>query len=128
MTVSSYRDLQVWQKSMALVKQVYLESSAFPKDELFGLTSQIRRAAVSIPSNVAEGHARDSTKEFLHHLSISLGSLAELETQLILASDLQYLTDNGPLPLLQQTDEIGKMIRGLQISLKRKLQPLAPSP
>jgi four helix bundle protein len=121
MTVSSYSDLQVWQKAMVLVKQVYQDSSRFPKDELYALTNQIRRAAVSIPSNIAEGHARDSTKEFLHHLSIALGSLAELETQLILSKDLQYLPEERLSALLQQTNEIGKMIRGLQKSLQRKL-------
>ena len=121
MTVSYYSDLQVWQKSMVLVKQVYQDTSPYPKDELYALTNQIRRAAVSIPSNIAEGHARDSTKEFLHHLSIALGSLAELETQLMLSRDLRYLPEDRLSPLLQQTNEIGKMIRGLQKALRKGL-------
>ena len=121
MSISSYRDLQVWQKSMVLVKEVYQSTARFPKEELYALTNQIRRAAVSIPSNIAEGHARDSTKEFLHHLSFALGSLAELETQMILSKDLQYLPEERLFPLLQQTNEIGKMLRGLQKALQRKL-------
>ena len=123
--VSSYNDLQVWQRSMAFVKQVYEATKTFPKDELYALTNQLRRAAVSIPSNIAEGHARDSTKEFLHHLSFALGSLAEVETQLILAQDLQYLPKESLLSLIQESTEIGRMLRGLQKSLQRKL---APSP
>lgn len=123
--VSSYSDLQVWQRSMAFVKQVYEATKTFPKDELYALTNQLRRAAVSIPSNIAEGHARDSTKEFLHHLSFALGSLAEVETQLILAQDLQYLPKESLLSLIQESTEIGRMLRGLQKSLQRKL---APSP
>jgi four helix bundle protein len=128
MAVSSYNDLLVWQKSMALAKQVYDATKAFPRDELYALTNQVRRAAVSVPSNIAEGHARDSTKEFLHHLSIALGSLAEVETQLILSQDLQYLPNELLAELLNETSELGRMIRGLQKSLQRKLQPLAPSP
>lgn len=123
--VSSYSDLQVWQKSMALVKQIYEATKAFTKDELYALTNQLRRAAVSIPSNITEGHARDSTKEFLYHLSITLGSLAEVETQLTLAEALQYLPKETLMILLQETTELGRMLRGLQKSLQRKL---APSP
>lgn len=123
--VSSYSDLQVWQKSMALVKQIYEVTKAFSKEELYALTNQIRRAAVSIPSNIAEGHARDSTKEFLHHLSIALGSLAEVETQLMLSRDLLYLPADRLPQFLQDTNEVGRMLRGLQKSLQRKL---APSP
>ena len=117
--VSSYSDLQVWQRSMAFVKQVYEATKTFPKDELYALTNQLRRAAVSIPSNIAEGHARDSTKEFLHHLSFALGSLAEVETQLILAQDLQYLPKESLLSLIQESTEIGRMLRGLQKSLQK---------
>ena len=91
MTISSYRDLKAWQLSMDVVEHVYQLTQAFPKQETYGLTSQVQRAAVSIPSNIAEGHTRDSTKEFLHHLSIALGSLSELETQLILSERLRYI-------------------------------------
>ncbi len=124
-TVNSYRDLMVWQASIDLVEQVYCLTGYFPKMEMYGLSSQIQRAAVSIPSNIAEGHARDSTKEFLHHLSIALGSLAELETQLILAERLYYLDQQILESVFSKTDKIGRMIRGLQRSLKAKLQPLS---
>jgi four helix bundle protein len=89
--VNSYRDLMIWQHSVELAEQVYRLTQHFPKQEMYGLSVQIQKAAVSVPANIAEGHARDSTKEFLHHLSISLGSLAELETQLILAERLAYI-------------------------------------
>ncbi len=79
-SVKSYRDLETWQKAMDLVQEIYLETKSFPKEETYGLSGQMRRAAVSIPSNIAEGQGRDSTKEFLHHLSIAYGSLCELET------------------------------------------------
>jgi four helix bundle protein len=108
---------------MGLVTQIYEVTKGFPKDELYALTNQIRRAAVWIPSNIAEGHARDSTREFLHHLSIALGSLAEVETQLILSQDLQYLAKDQLAQLLEETNEIGRMLRGLQKSLQRKLAP-----
>ena len=82
MAINSFRDLRVWQAGMELVEQVYLLTKSFPKQEIYGLTSQIQRAAVSVPSNIAEGHTREHSKEFLHHLSIAQASLAELETQL----------------------------------------------
>ncbi|MDR3678177.1 MAG: four helix bundle protein [Acidobacteriota bacterium] len=88
--INSYRDLLVWQKGMALVKQVYAMTRGFPVDERFGLTAQMRRAAVSVPSNIAEGQARQGRREFVQFLSHSLGSLAELDTQLTLAVDLEY--------------------------------------
>ena len=92
MTVKSYRQLIVWQKAMELVKYIYDLTKKFPKEELYGLTSQIRRAAVSVPSNIAEGQGRDSTKEFLHHLSIAYGSLMETETQGLIAEMQCYIT------------------------------------
>ena len=85
MGVTDYRQLKVWQSGVQLVKSAYVLSQQFPKDELYGLTSQMRCAAVSIPANIAEGHARDSTREYLHYISIALGSLAELETMFVLA-------------------------------------------
>jgi four helix bundle protein len=121
MSINSYQDLKVWQVSMDLVEQFYLLTQSFPKQEVYGLTSQVQRSAVSLPSNIAEGHARDSTKEFLHHLSITLGSLAELETQLILAERLTYLDRKDLDVLLLKTNETGRMLRGLQKALKAKL-------
>src|SRR4051812_28791574 len=87
----SYRDLTAWQKAMDLVEQVYLGSRNWPKEEAYGLTSQVRRAAISVPSNIAEGQGRDSTKEFLHHLSMARGSILELETQILVAERLGYV-------------------------------------
>jgi len=95
------------------VKQVYAVTHNFPASEKFGLINQIRRAAVSIPANIAEGQGRNSTQEFRQFLSISLGSLAELETQLIIVKEIEYLTQNGLDALLSSLDRIRKMIKGL---------------
>jgi len=109
----SFRDLEVWKLAIDLVKKVYQVTHSFPASENFGLINQIRRAAVSIPSNIAEGQSRNSTKEFKQFLAISLGSLAELETQLIIAKEIEYLTQNGLDALLSPLDRIRKMIKGL---------------
>lgn len=119
--MKSYRDLSVWQAGRALVKHVYLATRAFPKEEMYGLTQQVRRAAVSIPSNIAEGHGRGSTRDYLRYLSIAMGSIAEVETQLLLASDLGFLKQDELERLIGLLDEIGKMLRGLQKSLQAKL-------
>lgn len=121
MSILSYRDLVVWQEGMAIAKQVYRATERFPKHELYGLVSQIRRCSVSIPSNIAEGHARTSTKEYLHHISIAMGSLAELETQFILSKELGYLDEAIMNPLLEQCNVLGKRLRSLTSSLKSKL-------
>ena len=117
MTVKRYKDLIAWQKAMSLVEHVYQISRSFPKEELYGLTSQVRRAAVSIPSNIAEGHCRNGPREFVHHLSIALGSLGEMETQLILAHRLGYLGDASPV--LEMASETGRLLVGLTHSLER---------
>ncbi|MGA9754187.1 MAG: four helix bundle protein [Desulfobaccales bacterium] len=109
----SYRYLEVWKLSIDFVKKVYQVTHNFPASENYGLINQIRRAAVSIPSNIAEGQGRNSTKEFKQFLAISLGSLAELETQLIIAKEIEYLTQNGLDALLSPLDRIRKMIKGL---------------
>lgn len=121
MKVNSYRDLKVWQVGMEIAAMVYRLTEKFPKQEAYGLTSQVQRAAVSIPSNIAEGHARDSTKEYLCALSIARGSLAELETQLLLSESLGYLTKADLESVLSKTNEIGKMLNALQQSLKTTL-------
>ena len=100
MSVRNYRDLLVWQIGMGIAKQVYLLTRGFPKEEMYGLSSQMRRAAVSIPANIAEGHSRDSTKEYLRHLSIAQGSLAELETFFMLAQELDYAKPSAMAGLL----------------------------
>lgn len=118
--VNSYRDLKVWQKGMDLLVAVYKATDTFPKKELYGLSSQLQRAAVSIPSNLAEGSSRRSTKEFLRFINIATGSLSELETQLIAANRLTYISQNELDTLLNFTDEISRMLQGLYNSLERK--------
>ncbi len=111
--IRHYRDLLVWQKAMALVRGVYQASSDWPTDERFGLVSQVRRAAVSVPSNIAEGCARRATGDFVRFLSIARGSLAEVETQMLLAEQLSYLSTEAVEPLLQSSDEISRMLASL---------------
>jgi len=104
---------------MQLAEDVYRLTEHLPKHELFSLTSQMRRAAVSVPSNIAEGHGRNSSKEFNHFLGIALGSLSELETQLHLAQRLTYLEEQKVTLLLKATDETAKMLQGLKKSLAK---------
>lgn len=125
--IKSYRDLQVWRLAINLSTEVYTTTSSFPKNEIFGLCSQLQRAAVSVASNIAEGHARESTKEYLRFISIALGSLAELETQFIISNNLNYINQVNLDGILEKTSEIGRMLRGLQKSLKAKLlDPTSP--
>jgi four helix bundle protein len=119
--VSSCRDLTVWKTSMELARGIYALTRDFPAREACGLTSQVQRAAVSIPANIAEGHARSSTKEFLHHLSIARGSLAELETLLLLAVQLDYCGPTGTKEIRQQCDEVSRMLSGLRKRLKERI-------
>jgi four helix bundle protein len=114
----SYRDLDVWKLAIEIVKDIYRVTEKFPPPELFGLTNQLRRAAISIPSNIAEGQGRNSSKEFRQFLAIALGSLAEVETQLIIASEIGYLASSEPTKLLADLDTIRKMIKSLSGSLK----------
>ena len=108
---NSYRDLIVWQKSMKLSKEIYLLTKTFPKEEFYGLTSQIRRCAISIPSNIAEGKGRNSDKEFIRFLQVALGSVYELQTQLELSLQLNYIDNIDDL--LNLSIEIEKMINTL---------------
>lgn len=119
--VTSYRDLQVWQEGMDLARVVFKITRDFPKNEVYGLTSQMMRCAVSIPSDIAEGHSRESSKEFLRHLSIAQGSLSELETQLLLAADFAYLPKEMYEEVFVQTNRLGRMLRGLQKSLQKRI-------
>ena len=116
-SVKNYEDLIVWQKSMDLAEKIYLITQDFPKEELYGLVSQLRRAAVSIPSNLAEGSCRRTTGEFIRFVNISSGSLAELETQLMLAARLNFITIEKLNELKTNTIEISKMLFSLQRSL-----------
>jgi len=117
-TITSYRDLDVWNRSMELVVACYRLTEAFPSREQFGLTSQVRRAAASVPSNIAEGHGRASTGDYLRHLSIAHGSLMELETQLEIARRLGYLPDETWLQASAQARDVGRMLHGLIRRLK----------
>ena len=117
-TVRNYRELIVWQKAMDLVELVYQATKQFPKEELYGLTSQVRRSAVSIPSNIAEGQARKSTAEFLNFLSIANGSRAEMETQILLAQRLKYVTNDTAQQILNLSEEANRLLNGLMNSLK----------
>ena len=117
-----YKDLLIWQKGMKLCKLMYRLTSEFPSDERYGLTSQMRRAVVSVPSNIAEGQARQGTREFLQFLSHAEGSLAELETQLLLSVELSFATQDDVSLLLKELDELQKML----VALKRKLSSYSP--
>lgn len=119
MKVKHYQELIVWQKAMDLVQEVYRASRTFPREEIYGLTSQLRRAAVSIPSNVAEGQGRRTTADFLRHLSIAYGSLLELETQTLIATRLNYLPPGRCNDLMVMAGEVGRLLNGLMTSLAR---------
>lgn len=114
-----HKDLDVWKKAVDFVTDLYIETRDFPKEELYGLTSQMRRAAISIPSNIAEGSARQGNKEFIHFLHMALSSSAELDTQLIIALNLNYINKEKYSFLTDQLTEIGKMLNGL-INYRKK--------
>jgi four helix bundle protein len=117
--IDSYRDLLVWQKAIELVAACYALSQTFPPDERFGLTSQLRRAAVSVPASIAEGHGRGSTKAFLQYLWIANGSLAELETHILIAERLEIVSRSETRAIHDALREIGRMLTGLRRSLTR---------
>ncbi|MCR4615482.1 MAG: four helix bundle protein [Clostridiales bacterium] len=110
MSVNSYRELVVWQKSMDLVEKIYILVKSLPKEELYSLSDQMKRAVVSIPSNIAEGQQRNSTKEFAKFLSIAKGSNAELQTQLMICVRLKYLTQSQAEAAMLSSEEVGKML------------------
>jgi four helix bundle protein len=118
--VQSYRDLVAWNKAMELVIEIYRMTQDFPKEELFGLTSQIRRAAVSVPSNIAEGKGRLSKGEFRQFLGNARCSLAELETQILIAQNLHYLQGAEANRLLTRVEEVGKVLNGLLSAVKNQ--------
>ena len=127
-----YKELLIWQKGMLLAKHVYVLSSKFPSDERFGLVSQMRRAAISVPSNIAEGQARHGTREFLQFLSHASGSLAELETQVLLSVEMKYCVNKDVQEIAGLISELQKMISALRRSLEGSVatnhSPLATSP
>jgi len=119
-SVQGHKDLEVWQKAMDLVIDIYKLPASFPSKEVYGLASQMQRAAVSIPSNIAEGHGLKQTQAYLRHLAIANGSLTELETQLEIAERLGYLSVEGR-PIIQKAHEVGRMLSGLRKSLRSRL-------
>jgi len=120
MKIMSFRDLRVWQLAMDLVELVYRLTRSFPKNEIYGLASQIQRAAVSVPSNIAEGHTREHTKEYLHHLSMSQASLAELETQLEIAIRLNYVSLHEARSIAEHAESLGKQLYALRNALLKR--------
>ena len=118
--MTDYKNLIVWQKSRTLVKEIYLLTQRLPKSELFGLTNQIRRAVISIPSNIAEGYNRNIFKEYIHFLRIAKGSAAEVETQLMLSADLQFLSTKDIENALKLNQEILCMLETLIMNNERK--------
>jgi four helix bundle protein len=120
MGATNYRDLFAWQRAMDLVEADYVVTKRWPAGEAYGLVGQIRRAAISIPSNVAEGQGRSSDKEFLQFLSIAHGSLREVETQLLISERLGYAATHEVEPLMRQAAEVGRLIQGLMRRLRRE--------
>jgi four helix bundle protein len=127
MTVKSYKDLEVWQKAMDLVVLCYEATRRFPKSETYGLASQLQRAAVSIPANIAEGRERKHSKEFVQHLSVAYGSLAELETHIQIAQRLGFIGTAEATQLLERSAEIGRMIDGLRGSIEERVRDACDS-
>ena len=120
MASSSFRDLRVWQEAMKMASEIYKSTANFPKHEVYGLSQQLRRAAVSVPSNIAEGKGHHSDKEFAHFLFHARGSLLELQTQLMIAEDLQYLTKAEAGRQLALAEAVGRALSGLISSLQAK--------
>jgi four helix bundle protein len=121
-SVSHFRELDVWQVAMQLVKEVYLLTAELPRDERFGLSSQLQRSAVSIPSNIAEGNARQSTRDYARFVAIAMGSTAELQTQLLLAESLELASARRLVAPLDACERVSQMLHRLYRSLERRLQ------
>ena len=128
MAIVNFRDLRVWQGGMNLVELVYQLTRSFPREEMHGLTSQMRRAAVSIPSNIAEGHTREHSREYLHHLSMAQASLAELRTQTEIAARLKYLPPDDARKALVQAESLAKQLFALRNALRKTLRSPSPIP
>ena len=121
--METHKDLRVWQQSIEMVTSIYKMTMTFPKDEVFGLVSQMRRAAISVPSNIAEGYARGSDGEKLHFLRISSGSMSEIETQLMLSLNLGYIGQDAYDILSEQITSVWKQLNSLISSVKNRLSP-----
>jgi four helix bundle protein len=118
--INSYRELRVWQEAMAVARACYMLTKQFPREEAYGMTAQIRRSAVSIAANIAEGHGRENTGSFIQFLRIAQGSLKELETHILLAEQVQIARSSSSEPILTQCESLGKMLRSLIRSLQNK--------
>jgi four helix bundle protein len=118
--MKSFRELRVWQQAIDLVEKIYRLTQTFPKQETYGLMSQLRRAVISVPSNIAEGHTREHIKEYLHHLSMAQASLAEVETQLEIGVRLKYINRNQLSRLLDEIGSLGKQLYALRNALTRR--------
>ena len=121
MKIRSYEDLKVWQLAMELVELVYMVTEKFPKKEQYRLVDQLCRASVSVPSNIAEGSMRHTTREYIRFVGIAQGSLAEVETQVMIAKKLGFLEENDYLNIMNVASDVGKMLNGLRSSLMRKI-------
>ena len=119
--IKSYQDLIVWQKSVLLVTDIYALTKTFPQDERFGITSQLNRAAVSVPTNIAEGWGRETSKNYLQFLRISRGSVMEVQTLLIISKNLNYISEEKFEVLRNKTEEVGKILQGLIKSINEKI-------
>ena len=124
--VRCFKDLLVWQRAMDLAVEANRLSQPWPKSELYGLTAQLKRSALSVPANIAEGHGREHLGDYLHHLSIASGSLMELETELLLAQRLGYLAAEDAEGVFKRVQEVGRMLAGLSRKLKRRPCSLTP--
>lgn len=121
MAIKNYHDLAVWAKGRELVKTVYQLTEKFPKEEIYCLSSQLKRAVISVPSNIAEGHSRSGTKDFVNFISIAIGSLAEVETQILLSMDLGFTKESDILTAINKIHELQRMLHSMRTSLKAKL-------
>ncbi len=121
--METHKDLRIWQQSIEMVTSLYKVTMTFPKDELFGLVSQIRRAAVSVPSNIAEGYARGTDREKLHFLRMSSGSMSEIETQLMLSLNLGYMSQDSYNEQSERVTSVWKQLNALISSVKKRLSP-----
>jgi len=121
--METHKDLRVWQQSIELVSEIYMITKNFPKEEMFGLVSQMRRAAVSVPSNIAEGYARGTDREKVHFLRISSGSMSEVETQLIMCMKLGYISQEQYDEISEKLTAVWKQLNSLMGTIKKRLQP-----
>lgn len=125
-TIKNYHDLEVWQLGRQLVKAIYVLTESFPVRESYGLAQQLRRAAVSVPSNIAEGHSRTSTRDFIQFISMSIGSLAEVDTQLILAVDLEYIQQQDADVIFRDITLLQKKLHSLRVALRARIDSANP--